>query len=136
MASDPAITALRAVVKGLTYPSESDEPFEVFRWTSGEVGGDLTRKGVLALGGHGAKDRIREQTPDEFFAPLTAHEKWHGAEETATVDRYHRLAGTVGTVMETPRVYTVGGGPEKTIYVVGKTKSGDWVGVKTTAIET
>ncbi|MDB5309071.1 MAG: Nuclease inhibitor family protein [Gemmataceae bacterium] len=136
MATDPTITALKAAVKGLTYESESDEPFVAFAWRAADVGDGLSQKKVRTLGGHGAKEPVEEQTPDEFFAPLVRSEDWHGAEEKEVVERYRKLAETIGTLLEHPRVYKVGDGPEKTIYVVGKAKSGDWAGVKTTAIET
>jgi hypothetical protein len=136
MPTDPTVTALKAAVKGLLYQSESDEPFVAFLWRAGDVGRSLSRKKLLALGGHGAKEHVEEQQLDEFFAPLVLHEDWHGDEEKALVKGYEKLAETVSKLLTNSRVYKVGGGPEKTIYIVGKAQSGDWAGIKTTAIET
>lgn len=136
MTTGSTIAALKAAAKGLLYQSETDEPFTAFKWRAEDVGGNLSRKKVLGLGGHGAKEHVEERTADEFFAPLVRHEDWHGDEEKAAAEGYEKLAEAVGSLLANPRVYKVGDGPEKTIYVVGKAKSGDWAGVKTTAIET
>jgi histidine triad (HIT) family protein len=120
----------------LLYQSESDEPFTSFTWPAADVGRALSRKKVLTLGGHGAKERVEEQSPDESFGPLARYEDWFGAGERATADRYAKLAAAVANALDGTRVYRVGSGPEKTLYVVGHAESGDWVGLKTTAVET
>ena len=134
MPTNAAVVALKAAAKGVTYESESDEPFEVFQWKAADVGDDLTAAGAAALGG--VAGPAAELTVEQFFAPLVKAQKWHGDAEREVVSKYQALAEAVHAHLAESRVYKIGGGPEKTIYVVGRSKTGSWVGLKTTAVET
>lgn len=134
MPTDPALAALTAAAEGVSYESETDAPFEAFRWKPA-AGADLTAAAVRELGGHAADEPVEEASVADFFSPLVKVLKWHRAAEKAAVKKAAALAAAVAAALTAPRVFKVGGA-EKTIYVVGRTKSGGWAGVKTTAVET
>ena len=64
----PELLALRKAMPGLLYPSESDVPFDVFRWEeSGST--QSTAKDVIAF--HVDKDRPIEELPvEQFFSDI------------------------------------------------------------------
>ena len=73
-----ALQNLRKAIEGLTYPSESDEPFDVVVWDgpAGKAVGDVVRERV------GAGRKVRPVSVEDFFKQL------EGAEEAA---RYRAL---------------------------------------------
>ena len=140
MPGTSAQTALKRAVKGLTYESETDEPFDVFVWPREDIGGDLADAQVLSF--HGAEPDSDEPAGaverialERFFAPLLEHKEWHRKQETAVVSRYRQLLDTIHEHLGDVRVYRIGS-TKKGIYIVGKAKTGDWVGIKTAAVET
>lgn len=135
MPTDAVITALRTAAKGLTYQSESDAPFEPFKWAKNDVGGFLSKAKVSELVNSKHEGQIEEQPVEDFFAPLIKSQKWHRDEERMAVDRYKALLSSFQANLTDLRVFKVGG-VEKAVYVVGKANSGDWIGLKTTAVET
>ena len=54
---------------GLLYPSETDEPFEVIRWTNGPAKANGSKS--AKQGGHPASCEIEELSLDDFFEKLT-----------------------------------------------------------------
>jgi hypothetical protein len=127
------ITALKMATKGLLYMSESDEPFTTFTWKN--VGAELTNDKLLALGKHVEGAPVKEVALDDFFKDLTESQEWHGEEEKADVMRYQKLLRVIKDNLSEVRVLKVGQ-VEVAIYILGRTKTGDWAGVKTKAVET
>jgi hypothetical protein len=127
------LTALRTATKGLLYTSESDEPFEVFEWKTEE--GQLQEERLLELAGETKDIPVKSVPLDEFFADLTKEQDWHGVEEKTAVERYRTLLSVMQNQVSDAKVFRVGE-VEVSIYVVGRTEDGGWVGVKTTAVET
>lgn len=128
-----AADALKKASQGLTYESETDAPFTVFAWKV--AGGRLTRKRLLELGNQGLRTPVEELTLDDFFGDLTQDAGWHGPQEKADAQKYRQLLRTINEQLSGAKVYKVGD-TQKTIYIVGKTASGDWVGLQTKAVET
>jgi hypothetical protein len=50
--------------------------------------------------------------------------------------RFQKLGQWIQEQLSGVKGYRVGDEPEKTVYVVGKTKEGQWAGLKTTVVET
>jgi hypothetical protein len=126
--------ALKRAVKGLTYESESDEPFEVLVWPQKQVGDDLSEARIAELHGAGTDSPVEHLSLERFFAPLLEHQEWHRKQEAAVVERYQKLLDTIKAHLQDTRVYQVGS-IEKGIYIVGKSTTGDWLGIKTSAVE-
>jgi hypothetical protein len=127
-----AETALADASKDLRFLSETDAPFETFNW--GKGGCRLTRATVRKLADAGPKARVKAVAFDDFFGPLT-EEHDHTPEEAADVKKYKHLEAVVNDHLSDATVFRVG---KITIdvYIVGKTKDGEWVGLKTKAVET
>jgi hypothetical protein len=118
---DSATTeALRQAVAGLLYPSESDEPFEVFRWD----GKGTAREQVAARAGKGKA--IVEQTVDEFFKAL---------EGSDDAQRHRNLRETLEGNLKDLKVFRAGE-VRVDVYIVGKTRSEALAGVHTVSVET
>ncbi|MBN9521975.1 nuclease A inhibitor family protein [bacterium] len=132
MAENATVAALKGAVAGLTYQSETDAEWEVFRWPSaGALFADVVREQ-----GHRSKSApVVEQPVDEFFAPLTEDQDWYGDEEKAVAAQYRSLLTVVKKQLADPTVFKVGD-RKVTLYVVGRDKNGGLAGLRTTAVET
>lgn len=128
-----ALSALRNASKGLTYESETDAPFEAFAWE--KPGNKLSKQEVLRRAGQAGARPVRELSVDDFFQDLTEDQDWHGKEEKAAVKKYQNLVKVIREQLTDAKVFKIGG-PRVAVYIVGKTKEGDWAGLKTTAVET
>jgi Nuclease A inhibitor-like protein len=121
------ITQLKQTSADLLWLSESDYPFEIVTWDKGI---ELTS---LAL----FKDAkaVESISLTEFFAPALVVEDWYEAEELATVDRYKLLLQSIESNLTELQVFRVGS-IEIDVYIIGKTRDGDVIGLKTTVVET
>lgn len=121
-----AINALKRATKGMLYMSETDEPFHTFAWKDG--GGALTDKKVLELGKHEAGTKVEEVKLDEFLGDYA-----EGEDEDA--EKYKHLLKVIREHLSEVRVFKVGQ-VNIDVYIVGRPKQGDWVGLQTKAVET
>jgi hypothetical protein len=121
--SPDELEEIRNASDALAYPSESDAPFDLFRWPKRN---GAARDQVIAHGGAGRK--IEEVAIDGFFAELI--ESDDGA-------RYQQLRRALESQLKELRIFRVGVGETKVeIYLVGHTRAGDWAGLHTTSVET
>jgi hypothetical protein len=121
---DTKTTELLKAIEGLTYPSESDEPFDAFCW-DGIGGPDAPREKLAAQIG---TDRSIEPVAFEsFFAQL------QDADDAA---RYEQLRRTLKSQLNDPQVFRAGAGEVRVdVYLLGRTREGNWAGVHTVSIE-
>ena len=132
--ADKAAAALKKASAGLTYESETDAPFDAFAWKDAE--GTPAKDKVLQLGKHAEDEPVEEESLEDFFGELTREQDWHGKAEKAAVRKYRNLLKVIREQLTGAKVFKVGGGPRKAIYIVGRAKGGGWAGLKTTAVET
>ena len=117
----PELNAIRNAIAGLTYPSESDEPFEVIAWPGGAGG---AREQVVA---HTPVGRNVVEIPvNTFFREL------EGTDDAA---RFRALRQTLEATLTDLHVYRAGS-VKVDVYLVGKTKTGGFAGLHTTSVET
>jgi len=118
------IDVLREAVQHLTYPSESDEPFDVFERDA--RGAPSAKELVVA---HAGNERQIEEIPvDLFFEQLEGDEN---------ADRYRRLRQVLESLLVGLKVFRAGGGEVRVdIYLIGTTRTGNWVGLHTISVET
>ena len=114
------IKQLRIAVDGLTYPSESDGPFETFTWPS-------TASARFAVQTNAKSLSISAQTPGTFFGELLADPQ---------ADRFRALQALLTANLEELSVFRVHRGSELDIYLIGRASAGEWMGVKTMSVET
>jgi len=117
------IGELQAAVAGLLYPSESDEPFDVVWWQARE--GKSAREAVAA---HGAGRKIETVPIDAYFSQL---------DESDDARRFRMLRQTLESRLSDLSVFRVGAGEVRVdVYLIGRNRNEDWVGVHTVSVET
>jgi hypothetical protein len=113
------LTAIMKAAEGLLYPSETDAPFDAVRWGSRGTLDEAVAKV--------AKGRlVRETTVGDFFEEL------EGSDEGK---RWKELRGTIEAGLSGVRVFRIGE-RQVDVYVVGRGRAGEWVGVHTESVET
>src|SRR5262249_32950352 len=126
-------TLLQQATEHLLYQSETDEPFEVIHWHNGAEKLDAAK--VRELSGNPPGTPVQTQTLDDFFEELVTPQKWHGEQEKADVQKYQNLLKLIKQQLTEAQVFRVGE-TDLDIYIVGRTREGDWAGLKTRAVET
>jgi hypothetical protein len=125
---------VKRAINGLTYMSESDYPLEPFHM-EGDGKDSITERDILKATHHAPKTPVETFDFNNFFLNATQEQDWHGAEEKQSVKRYQQLVKLLKENLSDIQVFKVGE-TEKDVYVVGKSKSGDFVGVSTKVVET
>jgi hypothetical protein len=125
---------LERATSGLVYQSETDAPVTPYR-LDGFEGAELTEASLLAHLGRDAGTPVATVAVDEFFADLVADQEWYGDEERDMARRYRRLVRMLERALKDLKVYRVGE-REVEIYVLGRTRTGEFAGVTTRAVET
>lgn len=128
-ARSPLSSELKRLTDGLSYMSESDYPLKPLFI---EGGG---RKSLKASDLPGAKKPVKQVDFDSFFGTPTAEQDWHDAEEKQSVKRYQELVAYLKGNLDDIKVYKAGK-VEMDVYIVGRTKDGDFAGVTTKVVET
>lgn len=124
------IDRLKQATTDLLWSSESDYPFELLTWdrntelTPAALFRDLTDD-----------DLIESISLTDLFSPVITVEDWYESAELALVDRYKALLQTIESNLSEVQVFRIGD-IEIAIYVVGKTPTGDIIGLKTYTVET
>ncbi|MDT7543530.1 MAG: hypothetical protein QOE33_3434 [Acidobacteriota bacterium] len=122
---------LREATQGLTFMSESDYPVEVVRWDKST---EPTPEFLRRLAGEDAQAPVETTTVEEFFRVAASETEWKGAAEIETARRYQKLVKLLEGLSDLT-VYRVGT-INIPVYVVGRSASGDWLGVATRVVET
>jgi hypothetical protein len=117
------LEALKKASANLEYPSESDTPFDVFHW------GKATSPALEQVQARAGKARtIEEVHVPTFFQQLT---------QSDDADRFAALERALNQTLSEIKIYRVGVGEVKVdVYLIGKTKSGEWAGLHTVSVET
>ena len=120
--SQDALDRLKQASAGLLYPSESDEPFDVFRWSA--QGKDTAGEQIAAHGGKGRK--IEEIAVNLFFREL---------EDADDAERFKQLRQAAEASLTELKVFRIGS-VRIDVYLIGRTHSGEWAGLHTVSVET
>ena len=117
-----ALKPLRQAADGLTYPSESDEPFDAFRW-------DGTGAARDQIAAHARKGRKIEAVPvDAIFGQL---------DEADDAERFRALRQVLESTVKDLQIFrAVGGDAEVDVFLVGQLASGQLAGLHTISVET
>ena len=125
------IDRLKQATTDLLWSSESDYPFEVVSW---ELGIELTPTDLFS--NIYDTDLAIESIPlIDLFEPVLTIEDWYEDAELALVDRYTHLLDSINNNLSEVQVFRVGE-VEIDIYIIGKTPTGDIIGLKTRSVET
>ncbi len=129
---EQVLQELAAAVAGLWFMSESDYPFEVFRW-DGSV--EVTPQFLRQISGQRPDAPVAVKSVDEFFSSAMPEASWKVDEEMATAGRYKSLRQTLEENLADMRIYKLGE-INMPVYIVGKSDAGSWIGLSTRAVET
>lgn len=124
--------ALQEATQGLLFMSESDYPFEVIRWNGSE---QLSSEYIQKVAGGDSSTFIEESDLDEFFRVPAGEQEWKGKAQLADARRYQHLRHLLEENLTDIKVYRVGE-ISISIFMVGMSTEGNWLGVSTHAIET
>jgi len=128
-----AMAELQAAIQGLTFPSESDEPFQVV--DLGKDEGPMTEDKLSAMTQQPRLAQVERVDTGQFFARLTVPQPTPGQVDPEVARRYSKLLEVLNTHLTDIQVVKFGQG-EVAIYIIGRTKDGTHAGVRTAATET
>ncbi len=135
MKTDEEILAeLGRAAGGLLFMSEADYPLEPFRLEG--VGADgPADAGLRELAGRPSDARVEVVTPEHFFRAAISEPDWKRGEKLAEARRFQNLLRILKAELSDPRVFRVGE-VDIAVYVLGRSPSGDWLGLSTRVVET
>ncbi|MDT5268194.1 MAG: hypothetical protein QOH49_380 [Acidobacteriota bacterium] len=125
------IEELREATHGLTIMSESDYPFEVFKWGAAEP----THEFLRGLTGETADAPVETTTAANFFRVAASEAEWKNAEQLAVARKFQTLLRLLEQNLNDLKVFRVGS-INIPVYVAGRGASGNWLGVSTRVVET
>ncbi len=130
MTAEDLVSALKEVSKDLLMPSESDYPFEIFRWENAMP----TIDEILTRAGYAADTPVESVELDYLFRNLCEEQEWHDDAQKAQAAKFRQFADLMKSHLKGLQVYRIGT-VEIDVYAVGKIGK-DVVGFKTKVIET
>ena len=123
---------LKEATEGLLFMSESDYPFEIIKWEGAE---EVSPEYLRRIAGQDATASVEERTVEGFFRVAVGEPEWKGEAELALAKRYQSLVRLLEDNLKEMKVYRVGE-INISVYVVGRSDEGNWLGVSTRAVET
>ena len=125
------INQLNQASQGLLWLSESDYPFKTLCWENVD---EINAK-LLQVTDSTPETKIAVRELDSFFKRVIEKKDWYKDEKLAECRRYQALVNLLKTHLIDIKVYRVGE-IEIDVYIIGKTKSGNLVGLSTKVVET
>ena len=133
MVSDEQILAeLKKAAAGLYVMSESDYPFEIIRW---EETVKLSPQHLRALHGEPEDTLVTVTSLDDFAGFVLSEVSGAGDARPAGLRRHQHLMSILREHLTDVKVYRVGK-INIPVYIVGRSASGTWLGVRTRVVET
>lgn len=123
---------LRTATKGLLFMSEADYPLEVIRLDDRLAPGPQR---LLELSGAAAGARVETVELEEFFRSALSEPQWKRGEELNNARRYQSLVRLLRENLEELSVHRVGK-INMTVFILGKSSQGNWLGLRTRVVET
>jgi hypothetical protein len=102
-------------------PSETDAPFEVV-----ELPGEPSPESLRQFARVPKKSAVEEVTLDTLFLTVP----------TDDTNKFQKLRQAVQSQLSNVKVYKVGDQAERRVFIIGKASDAQWVGLKTTVVET
>lgn len=126
------IEELKQLTNGLLFMSEADYPFEIV-YREGQA--ELSPENVRELSGQTPDSPIEVTSLDKFFRAAIAEPDWKKEPELAVARRYQALLRFLEENLADVKVYRVGS-INLAVYIVGRSKTGNWLGLSTRVVET
>jgi hypothetical protein len=129
---DELLAELETLIAGLLFMSEADYPFQTLCWKDGT---EMTEARLRELAGAPADAPVQTQAIEAFFRAAASEPDWKNETELALAKRYQRLVRWLKENLENAVAYRVGR-IDIQVYIIGRSQSGNWIGVSTRVIET
>ena len=133
MKSDEGMLAeLEAATAGLLFMSEADYPFETVCWKGlPEINAQFLR----SLTGHAEDAPVEIVGVDNFFRVAVSDKNRNTPESRQEAERYRQLVQILKENLDELKVY-LSDTINLPVYIVGRTKAGNWLGLSTRVVET
>jgi hypothetical protein len=128
-------TALDELLPGVNYPSESDEPVEFVELNLPPEAEPLNERSAGEFLAFKRNRHVEELSVDEFFEPITDVQDWFSDEENRAAKQMTQVRELLEKDLTDLKVFKIGHA-EKDLYLLGLTKEGQRVGLKTKVTET
>ncbi|NJN19002.1 MAG: sugar-non-specific nuclease inhibitor NuiA-like protein [Oscillochloris sp.] len=127
-----ALAELATAAEGLLVMSESDHPLEPFRWSAADP---ITPETLLAYLQLPIDTPIETRSLEAFFDPLAQDREWFDDEQRVIATRFAALRDLIADRLRDVTVYQVGT-TRITALIIGRDPSDEFVGLRTSLIET
>ena len=127
-------TELKKASDGLLMMSETDEPFE-FYYDDEHAGEELNEEMVLKLAGMPAHYPVQVVALDYFLRNMTRTDTESGEAQRQQARRFQELQARLQELLRDVKAYKVGEN-RISVFILGKTDSGEIAGLKTVVVET
>ena len=133
MKSDEEVIAeLEKAAEGLLFMSESDYPFETVYWKELP---EMSPEFLLSVAGLSNDVPVETVSVDHFFRIATSEESWRSEESRREAKKYQNLVRILKDNLDELKVYRLGS-INIPVYIVGRSKTGNWLGISTRVVET
>jgi hypothetical protein len=126
------IEELKGLTEGLLFMSEADYPFETF-YREGST--DISPQSLLELSGQPTDSPVEVTSVDKFFRVAVSEPDWKKDQELAVARRYQALLRLLKEELDDVKVYRVGR-INIAVYIIGRSRAGNWLGISTRVVET
>jgi Nuclease A inhibitor-like protein len=129
---DQLIEELKKATEGLLFMSESDYPFETICWKGlPEVSSEFLRtQAELSVDAP-----VETINLDDFFQVAASDAEWRSVESRQAALKYRNLIALLKENLDNVKVYKLGR-VNMPVYIVGQSKTGNWLGISTRVVET
>lgn len=127
-------TQLKEAADGLLMMSETDAPFEFYHAENYNAK-DLNKETVLKLAGMPSHYPVEVVELEHFLRNMTQARPESGEEGKQQAARFQQLQKKLKELLQDVKVYRVGE-TNITVFILGKTPSGDIAGLRTNVVET
>lgn len=126
------IEELKKATEGLLFMSEADYPFEIVRLEGATA---LNPQHLRELSGAVADAPVESASVEEFFRSAVSEPGWKKGEELVQARRFQSLVRLLKESLSELQVYRVGE-INMAVFILGKSASGNHIGLQTRSIET
>ncbi len=131
---DTALQELTELARDLLYMSETDAPLVPFL-AAAACESEPTDDFFMRSQGLETDVLVTHESVEEFLGPMAQQEAWFGDEDRAIAQRFQCLIDWIGANLTCTRVLRIGE-IEIVALLVGKTNDGQWLGLRTSIVET
>lgn len=126
------LAKLEDAVAGLLFMSEEDHPFEIVCWKNLP---EVTPQFLRHITNHSEDAPVETETLERFMVFPATEQEWHTPTDRATAQKYQRLLKLLKDNLDDLKVYRIGD-RNIAVYLIGRSASGNFVGLSTRVLET